>query len=552
MNTVTGRSAFLGLLEDEGVTHLFGNPGTTELPIMDALPEHPGLRYVLGLQEGVVLAMADGFARASRRLAACNVHVAPGLGNAMGALFSANWCGSPVLVTAGQQEQGHGLTEPLLYGPLVQMASPLCKWSVEVTRLADLPRIVRRAAKVALAPPTGPVFISLPGDILNERAALDTGRATRVDACGRPSDRAVEGLARRLLAARNPVIICGHELVASDAWKEAAALSEGLGAPVYQQTVPHGAHFPSEHPAFMGSLGREQAKVRAALAPHDLLICIGADVLCMSVWSDIDPMPEGLPLVQIGLADWEMGKNYPAEIALRADVGETLRALLPVLSRLAGDGYRAQAAGRLESVRSRNWSSRREAVRERARSASAAVPIDPAWMMLALVEAIPPDAVVVDEGLVTSRPLLDLYPFRDRDAYYGLASGGIGFAIAGAIGISLAHPDRRVVAVIGDGSAMYGVQALWTAAHLGLPITYVIANNRGYRILKERIVAYGGRESFIGMELRRPEIDFAALAESLGVPARRVSAPEEIRDAMREGLGRAGPALLDVAVAEGF
>ncbi len=552
MNTVTGRSAFLGLLEDEGVTHLFGNPGTTELPIMDALPEHPGLRYVLGLQEGVVLAMADGFARASRRLAACNVHVAPGLGNAMGALYNANWCGSPVLVTAGQQEQGHGLTEPLLYGPLVQMASPLCKWSVEVTRLADLPRIVRRAAKVALAPPTGPVFISLPGDILNDRAALDTGRATRVDACGRPSDRALERLAQRLLAARNPVIVCGHELVAADAWKEAAALSERLGAPVYQQTVPHGAHFPSEHPAFMGSLGREQAKVRAALAPHDLLLCIGADVLCMSVWSDIDPMPEGLALVQIGLADWEMGKNYPAEIALRAEVGETLRALLPVLTRLAGDGYRAEAAGRLESLRSRNWSSRREALRERALRASAAVPIDPAWMMLALVEAIPPDAVVVDEGLVTSRPLLDLYPFRDRDAYYGLASGGIGFAIAGAIGISLAHPERRVVALIGDGSAMYAVQALWTAAHLGLPITYVIANNRGYRILKERIVAYGGRESFTGMELRRPEIDFAALAESLGVPARRVSAPDEFRDAMREGLGRAGPALLDVAVAEGF
>ena len=552
MNTVTGRSAFLGLLEDEGVTHLFGNPGTTELPIMDALPEHPGLRYVLGLQEGVVLAMADGFARASRRLAACNVHVAPGLGNAMGALYNANWRGSPVLVTAGQQEQGHGLTEPLLYGPLVQMASPLCKWSVEVTRLADLPRIVRRAAKVALAPPTGPVFISLPGDILNDRAALDTGRATRVDARGRPSDGALERLARRLLAARNPVIVCGQELVASDAWKEAAALSERLGAPVYQQTVPHGAHFPSEHPAFMGSLGREQAKVRAALAPHDLLLCIGADVLCMSVWSDIDPMPEGLALVQIGLADWEMGKNYPAEIALRAEVGETLRALLPVLARLAGDGYRAEAAGRLESLRSRNWSARREARRERAQGASAAVPIDPAWMMLALVEAIPPDAVVVDEGLVTSRPLLDLYPFRDRDAYYGLASGGIGFAIAGAIGISLAHPERRVVALIGDGSAMYGVQALWTAAHLGLPITYVIANNRGYRILKERIVAYGGRESFTGMELRRPEIDFAGLAESLGVPARRVSAPEEFRDAMREGLGRAGPALFDVAVAEGF
>ena len=552
MNTITGRSAFLALLEDEGVTHLFGNPGTTELPIMDALPEHPALRYVLGLQEGVVLSMADGFARASRRLAACNVHVAPGLGNAMGALYNAKWCGSPVLVTAGQQEQGHGLTEPLLSGPLVEMAAPLCKWAVEVTRLADLPRIVRRAAKVALAPPTGPVFLSLPGDILNDRAALDLGRPTRVDACGRPSDDAIEGLARRLLAARNPAMICGHEIVAAGAWAEAASLSERIGAPVYQQTVPHGAHFPSEHPAFMGSLGREQPSVRAALAPHDLLICIGADVLCMSVWSDIDPMPEDLPLVQIGLADWEMGKNYPAEIALRADVGETLRALLPVLSRLADGDCCARAAERLAALRSRNWSARREAERERARSASNATPIDPTWLMHALVDAIPPDAVVVDEGLVTSRPLLNLYPFRDRDAYFGLASGGIGFAIGGAIGISLAHPERRVVAIIGDGSAMYGVQALWTAAHLDLPVTYVIANNRSYRILKERIVAYGGRESFAGMDLRNPEIDFAALAESLGVPAQRVSAPDEIVDAMRGALERPGPMLLDVAVAEGF
>ena len=551
MNTITGRSAFLALLEDEGVTHLFGNPGTTELPIMDALPEHPGLRYVLGLQEGVVLSMADGYARASRRLAACNVHVAPGLGNAMGALYNANWCGSPILVTAGQQEQGHGLTEPLLYGPLVEMASPLCKWAVEVTRLADLPRIVRRAAKVALAPPTGPVFISLPGDILNDRAALELARATRVDARSRPSDEAIDRLARRLLAARNPVIVCGQELVAANAWAEAARLSERLGAPVFQQTVPHGAHFPSEHSAFMGSLGREQASVRASLAPHDLLICIGADLLCMSVWSATDPMPEGMPLVQIGLTDWEMGKNYPAEIALRSDVGETLRALLPALARLAGVDYRERAAQRLEAVRSRNWTARREAERERARSAETAIPIDPAWLMLALVEALPPDAVVVDEGLVTSRPLLNLYAFRDRDAYYGLASGGIGFAIGGAIGISLAHPERRVVAVIGDGSAMYGVQALWTAAHLDLPITYVIANNRGYRILRERIVAYGGRQSYIGMDLREPEIDFAALAESLGVPARRVSAPAEIADAMCEALARPGPMLLDVAVAEG-
>jgi benzoylformate decarboxylase len=188
VNRITGRSAFLALLKDEGITHLFGNPGTTELPIMHALKEHPDLTYVMAMQESLVVAIADGFSRASGRLVACNVHVAPGLGNAMGALYNAKFTGTPMILTAGQQEQGHGLMEPVLYDPLVRIAEPLVKWAVEVTRLEDLPRIVRRAAKVAMTPPTGPVFISLPGDILNSDAAIELGRSTRIDARVKPSD----------------------------------------------------------------------------------------------------------------------------------------------------------------------------------------------------------------------------------------------------------------------------------------------------------------------------------------------------------------------------
>ena len=172
-NKITGRSAFLALLKDEGVTTLFGNPGTTELPVMHALKDHPDMHYVMGMQESIVVYMADGYSRGSGKLSACNVHVAPGLGNAMGALYSAKFTGTPMILTAGQQEQGHGLTEPLLYDPLVPIAQPLVKWAVEVTRLEDLPRIMRRAAKVAMTPPTGPVFISLPGDILNNEAGID-------------------------------------------------------------------------------------------------------------------------------------------------------------------------------------------------------------------------------------------------------------------------------------------------------------------------------------------------------------------------------------------
>ncbi|MDE0408795.1 MAG: thiamine pyrophosphate-binding protein, partial [Alphaproteobacteria bacterium] len=255
-NTISGRSAFLAVLKDEGVTHLFGNPGTTELPIMHALTEQTDLGYVLGLQESVVVAMADGYARASGKLAACNVHVAPGLGNAIGALYTASQSGSPIIVTAGQQEQGHGLTEPLLYAPLTPIAEPVVKWAVEVSRIEDLPRILRRAAKVATTPPTGPVFISLPGDILNRHEAIDLGQATRVDARARPSDEALAAMADRIAVAANPVILAGHETATGGALDAAARFAELLGAPVYQQSVPQGAHFPSEHPCFMGALTR--------------------------------------------------------------------------------------------------------------------------------------------------------------------------------------------------------------------------------------------------------------------------------------------------------
>src|SRR5262245_51798425 len=195
---ISGRSAFLQLLVDEGVTHLFGNPGTTELPIMEVVPQFPQLKFVLGLQEAVVLGMADGYCRASHRLAAANVHVMPGLGNAMGALYNARFSGSPVILTAGQQEQGHGLLEPLLYEPLVPVAQPLVKWAIEVTRAADLPRILHRAAKIALTPPTGPVFISLPGDVLDETIEVDMGRPVRVEASTRPSDDTLSRVAERL------------------------------------------------------------------------------------------------------------------------------------------------------------------------------------------------------------------------------------------------------------------------------------------------------------------------------------------------------------------
>ncbi len=548
MNLITGSSAFLALLKDEGVTHLFGNPGTTELPVMDALKDHGDLTYVLGLQESLVVAMADGFARASGKLAACNVHVAPGLGNAMGAIYNAKFTGTPLIVTAGQQEQGHGLTEPLLYDPLVPIAAPLVKWATEVTRLEDMARIVRRAAKIATTPPTGPVFLSMPGDVLNDQKGVELGHRTRVDTKVRPSEGGLDTLAARLLAAKSPVLLVGNEVVTSDAFDEVSQFAETLGAPVYQQTTAYGSHFPSEHPAFMGALSRIQKEVRGILEDYDLLVVIGADVLRMSVFSEIDPLPQGMAIVQIGLEDWEMGKNYPAEIALRGDVRETLATLTPVLEAKGGAAHATTAKARIDAVSDRNWSAFRKQRSEALQAKRDVTPIDGDWLMMDICGALPNDAVVVNEGLTTAWNLLHFLPFRDRYNFHSYASGGIGWGLPGAVGVQLALPDRPVVAIIGDGSAMYSIQALWTAAHLKLPMTFIIADNRGYRIIKQRLQAFHGNDNFIGMDFVEPEIDFVGLAQSMGMAAERITEPAAVRPALEAAMASDGPALLDVMV----
>ena len=549
MPKITGRRAFLQLLLDEGVTHLFGNPGTTELAIMEAVPEFPQLEFVLGLQESVVVAMADGFCRASGRLAAANVHVMPGLGNAMGALYNAKFSGSPILLTAGQQEQGHGLLEPMLYEPLVPVAQPLVKWAVEATRAADLPRILHRAAKIALTPPTGPVFLSLPGDVLDETVEMDLGRPVRVDAANRPREEVLKRIAEMALRASRPAILAGHELATREAFAEAAELAELLGAAVYGSSIPYTAPFPTGHPAFMGAFSRAQKQVRATLEGHDLLLVLGADLLRMSVYSPVEPLPPELPVIHVSERAHELGKNYRTDVAVEADVKETLRALLPLLRK----NVPAEAAKkRLAELKSRNWSAQRDKARMEAMLAAETKPIDPQYLMLRIAETLPRDAVVVDEGLVSTAPLPKFLSLKEAKSYYGLASGGLGFAVPGAVGISMALPGRPIAAIVGDGAAMYGIQGLWTAAHHRLPITYVIANNRGYRIIKERLVSFRKTDRFTGMDIREPDIDFVALASSLGVTARRVTDPQDIAPALREAFASGRPNLIDMRVADGF
>jgi benzoylformate decarboxylase len=549
MPFMAGKQAFLELLKQEGVEFLFGNPGTTELPLMDGLAREKGIRYVLALQEGVAIAMADGYAQASGKLAAVNVHISPGLGNAMGMLYDAHKAGSPLLLTAGQHDQSFTATEPILWSELPPVAKPYVKWATEVHRLEDLPRLVHRAGKVALTHPRGPVFLSLPVDVLNAERDLELGEPTRVAPGVRGAQEAVARAADLLAWATRPVLIAGDAVAQSGAHAELVEVAEMLGAPVYTEGVANRCAFPFTHPLYQGAVGRLAPRLRALLGQHDVLFSVGGDLFTLSLPSDVEPMPSGLALIHLDVDAWEVGKNYPAQVAILGDPKATLPDLAEALRRCLRGGRHPEAARRLRDAEERR--ARRTAdLTRRALAEKDRQPIAPLTLMHAVAASLPADAVVVDESISSGEGLLELLRCEDAQSFFGLRGGGIGWGLPAALGVKLALPHRPVVALVGDGSAMYTNQALWTAAHEGLAVVAVIINNRSYRILKQRTHALKGFAAedgvYVGMDLDRPLIDFVALARSLGVPGERVETAAEIGPAVARALGTGGPYLLDV------
>ncbi|HEY2135366.1 MAG TPA: thiamine pyrophosphate-dependent enzyme, partial [Xanthobacteraceae bacterium] len=522
---MSGKRAFLELLKQEGVEMVFGNPGTTELPLMDAFAVEHEIKYVLGLQEAALMAMADGYAQASGKLAVLNFHVAPGLGNAMGMLYDAQKAGSPILLTAGQQDQEYIVTEPILSADLPTLARPFVKWAAEVHRVADLPRLVHRAVKTALAPPTGPVFLSLPGDILKDEGDIDLLVPTRIAPRMRGDAAAVAAAAAILAAAKHPVIIAGDAVAQSGALAELVELAELLGAPVYAEFVPNTASFPSSHPLFRGATARTQAAVRQALDAHDVLFSAGADLFTWSLPSKIEPMPPGVRLIHLDTDPWEIGKNFPAEVGILGDPKATLPELTAATRERMTSAGRGAARDRLKTA-SDVTLKEREALRAKGRALAGQTPVQPLALLAAIGDMLPADAVVIEETLSSAPGIRSLIRSDDAQSYFGLRGGGIGWGLPAAIGAKLALPHRPVVALIGDGSAMYTIQALWTAAHYHIPVIFVILNNTSYRILKQRLHALRGHaeqvDTYVGMELVDPPIDFVGLARSLGVAAEHV------------------------------
>jgi benzoylformate decarboxylase len=551
-----GIQAFLEILAASGVRHIFGNPGSTELPLNDVLVEDPRFDYIFGLHELPATAMADGYAMASGGLGVVCVHISCGVGNAMGMLYNAYSAGTPLLLVAGQQDRRLRLGEPVLAGDTVAVTRPWTKWAIEVQRLEDIPTAVRRAVQTALTPPTGPVFMSLPIDIqLEEADDLDVTPPHVPDRRVRPPLEALHKAAGILAQARNPAILAGSRVTEAAAVDELVALAERLGAPVLaEQQTSHGRlPMPADHPLYGGTLSLWAPDIRKRLIDYDVILAVGLDVMRLYIYREpARPIPESARLIHLDADPWQIGKNYPVEVGLVSDPKTGLAELAQRLSEILLPDQAQKATERLQHAAAQS-----AAVRETLLADIDAQmdrrPMTALAFMGALCRVLPPDSAVVEEAVTTHQNLLErLGVLQDPTGYIGHRGWALGWGLGSAIGVKLAWPDRPVVALLGDGAALYGIQGLWTAAHHHIPVTFLIANNAQYKILKVSgdvmQLPQMGQRNYLAMDLVDPAIDFVGLARSFGVEAHRITEPEELAAQVHDALDREEPLLLDVTI----
>jgi benzoylformate decarboxylase len=546
-----GKQVLMDSLVAHGVEHVFGNPGTTESPILDALLDYPQLTYIVALHEGVALGAASYYAQASGNVGVVNLHVAPGLGNALGMLYNAFKARAPLLVTAGQQDTRLRLRGPVLGHDLVAMAAPLTKWSVQVERADEFALILHRALKIATDPPAGPVFVALPIDVLEQETdveAIPPGRLFRAPA---PEPAAVEAAAGLLLTARCPAIVVGDE--AAGAAAEVAALATQLGAAVWCEGIRAQQVLPTAHPNFRLGLPFDAVAIRKALDGVDVVLLVGGPFFEEVWYAPGSPLPPGAAAIHVESSAERLAHNLGVRVGLVGAPPAALAALASAVAREAGAGFREAAARRNEALRALKAQDA-EAQRARAARRWDHAPMSIPRLMTELEAALPADAIVVDEAITASLDLARTVQFERPGDYLGARGGGIGQALPGALGVKLARPRRPVIALSGDGSAMYSIQALWTAAHHDLAVVFVILNNREYRILKHNMDTYRQRfgakpeRGYPHMDLVAPDLGFVDLARGLGVEGVRVTTPAELRPALDTALGAGRPYLLDVAI----
>ncbi len=536
--------AFLEILRSEGIRRVFGNPGTTELPLLDALSGADDLEYVLGLQEGSVVAMADGYARATGTPSFVSLHVAAGLANGLVGMLNASRSRTPMVVVAGQQDRRHLLQDPMLTADLVTLASAAAKSAVEVQQPYDLAPVLRRAFLLARQPPAGPVFVSVPMDLLDADDPVDLparSRLTPPAAAG-----GVVEAAALLAGARRPAIVAGDGVGRDGAVPALVEVAELLGATVYHQPMNDGVNFPGNHPLYAGMLLPRNSAIRAALAGHDVIFVVGCHAFMPHHYSPGSAIPDGAAVVQVDSDPAELGRNFAVAAGLVGSLPGTLRLLAAALDRRV-----PQAAARLAAARVGAAARRAEVDADAVRRYGHA-PLDPRAAAHAVAAGLPPDAVVVEEAITVGMELRRVLRQDRPGSYVHTIGGGLGWGIGAAVGTRLGRPDRPVVAVLGDGCAMFGLQGLWTAAHHRVPVLFLVMNNGEYRTLKDTMDAAKSRSTatgrYLGLDLTQPSLDWSAAARLFGVRGLRVGSAAELRDVVAGATALDGPLLVDVPV----
>ncbi len=545
----TGREILLDVLADEGVHHLFGNPGTTELPLVDELAARPELRYVLALQENTAVGMADGYAQVTHRPAFVNLHTSAGLGGGIGNLTNALWNRTPMVVTAGQQDRRHLIADPLLSGDLVGLARAVSKWQHEVRHVDELAVTLRRAFKDAMTPPMGPVFVSLPMDVLEATTDAAIPPRSRL-----ARDAVAGGLAARadLLAGAAPddlVMVVGDEVAQQGAMDEAVAVAEELGCPVYGAPLYGSLLFPTTHPQWKGMLVPYASVMGPQLEEFQRIFWVGGQVGLVYPYTPGSPVPESSELIHLSDDDDQVGRTHPARFGTTGAIRASLAALVPKLS----DRVDAAAAGSSRERLGREQQATIERFASTARERYDHLPMNAMAAGHALIEGLPEGGAVVDEAVTTG---LYVRGFQRTDApgsYFFCRGGGLGWGMPASLGVQLGRPDTPVLCVVGDGSAMYAIQALWTAANADLPVVFAVVNNRQYKILKDNLAGQGGKSAqastYVGMDLDDPPVDYVALARGMGVDADLIEKAPDVTGAVRDAFESGRPRLLELPIA---
>jgi len=544
-----GAEILLDILRSEGTQFIFGNPGTTELPLIDALTVNPDFHYVWGLQEATAVGMADGYAQASGKPAFVNLHTSGGLGHGMGAIVNARIARVPLIITAGQQDLRHILADPLLAADLVGMAGPVAKWCFEPNSLDDLPLILRRAFHSSISPPRGPVFLSLPMNILDEIGSPPVLPPSRIELSS--VGAGVKELAAGLLRFDRcrTVIVAGNDIAEPGLGKAIARVAQLIGAPVYGASWPSVNNYASVDPFWRGSLPTTAKGIAEILGRYDCLLGLGGKSLVSIVYTMRDPIPASIEFYHISEDAHDLGYNDAPKLGIFGNVRATLEALAEELEPRVPLTLVNQNIEEAQQKKDTLWRQLMERADAAIRADSR---VEPIIAVREILRPLPDGFLLVDEAPCANLFTQPMHRSTGARQYFHNRGGVLGWGMPAAIGVSLAHDYAPVLCIVGDGSAMYSPQALWSAVHEAVPVVFVVLNNLEYGILKHFLLSQSqynaGEHGFLAMDICRPKVDFQSLARSMGVESTFVNSYREIGEVVETALNGGKPHLIEISV----